>query len=707
MILLKSITLDNFLSHKQTRIEFKDNERLLIDGKSGAGKSAILDALTWCLYNVGRVQGRSLIKRGEKLAQVSIVLKDEAKTYIITRTIDAKGIHLLNVGESTNGETFTDVKVAGTKALQKFIEHEILKCSYALFINSVFYPQENLESFVRQTPAKRKDLIMELVRAEDYETHYDKTKEKLSVLGERLLTLTGRREQLEEELKGLLVAATQIASNQQKIEDINKEIKRVTQILEETRTEESEIVRLKDRLATGRIEIDGMARQITELESDKDTLVLKVRELLQLDEGQIRAKVSLYNEVRDKISKLEDLITKLLTWRDEYEAIKATEPRVVNFEVAMDETLAYIKKLKARPVAMEKCPDCGKSHPCLLIAQEIQDQISKAEQQLHKLEEDQKVWDQALIDFKVKRDIIWARKPDVEQDQLITLRAELRSLEPFAQQAPKLEVRAALLNQYNTDIAKIEANIAKLDESRLLKMVVLEKLESDIFNRSTSDKSKLMNSLETLNSQLWEVMEHLTLAKNAKERSRLVEVEIGKLAEELTKLTIDHENLSLLKEAFGTNGIKSIVIDYVLPQLELRINEVLQPLSDFRIKFDTQKSNVTGESVVEGLFITVLNDQGEEFDYDSYSGGQKIKILFAITEGLAQMQKIEFRILDEAVIGLDEESGDQFAAAILAFQGRFKQLICISHLQQIKDLFENKIVVKNFLGTSKIEVVDK
>ena len=102
-----------------------------------------------------------------------------------------------------------------------------------------------------------------------------------------------------------------------------------------------------------------------------------------------------------------------------------------------------------------------------------------------------------------------------------------------------------------------------------------------------------------------------------------------------------------------------------------------------------------------------MNDQGEEFDYDSYSGGQKIKILFAITEGLAQMQKIEFRILDEAVIGLDEESGDQFAAAILAFQGRFKQLICISHLQQIKDLFENKIVVKNFLGTSKIEVVDK
>jgi exonuclease SbcC len=164
----------------------------------------------------------------------------------------------------------------------------------------------------------------------------------------------------------------------------------------------------------------------------------------------------------------------------------------------------------------------------------------------------------------------------------------------------------------------------------------------------------------------------------------------------------DAEALKLIKEAFGNNGIRTIVIDYIIPSLEDRINAILSKLSDFRVRLDTQRSGA--ESTIEGLFISIINELGEELDYDSYSGGEKLKIEVSISEALAEIQKISFRILDETFIALDSESVDGFASVILALQERFSQLICISHLPQVKDMFDKKIEVYKTNGISNIKL---
>jgi exonuclease SbcC len=163
------------------------------------------------------------------------------------------------------------------------------------------------------------------------------------------------------------------------------------------------------------------------------------------------------------------------------------------------------------------------------------------------------------------------------------------------------------------------------------------------------------------------------------------------------------ESLELLKEAFSPRGVKAVIIDYLVPQLEERINGVLSQMSDFRIRLDTQKATVDDEGVKEGLFITVLNDSKEELPFASYSGGEKVKITVAISEALASlMSGVGFRLMDENIVSLDKESTEGFVEVLERLQEKFPQLMIISHLQEVKDMFESKITVVKVNGISKI-----
>ena len=103
---------------------------------------------------------------------------------------------------------------------------------------------------------------------------------------------------------------------------------------------------------------------------------------------------------------------------------------------------------------------------------------------------------------------------------------------------------------------------------------------------------------------------------------------------------------------------------------------------------------------MEGLFINIYNEAGEEFDFNNYSGGEKLKITVAISEALAELQRISFRVLDELFVGLDDESTQSFAEIVDTLQSRFSQLICISHLPNIKDAFAERLTVVKQNGIS-------
>lgn len=192
----------------------------------------------------------------------------------------------------------------------------------------------------------------------------------------------------------------------------------------------------------------------------------------------------------------------------------------------------------------------------------------------------------------------------------------------------------------------------------------------------------------------------------------LIEVSIKELEEDKKKLKeVDSkdreikdkiESLELLKKAFGNNGIKAIVTEYLIPKLEDKINEILSELSSFKVRLSTEKEGLSEGVVIDGLFIDLYNENGEILEYNAYSGGEKNRITVAIFEGLASLQKCNFRIFDESIIGLDDETTNSFTNIMLQLQKNVAQLICVSHLQGVKDIFEEKVEVVKTNGNSII-----
>jgi exonuclease SbcC len=288
------------------------------------------------------------------------------------------------------------------------------------------------------------------------------------------------------------------------------------------------------------------------------------------------------------------------------------------------------------------------------------------------------------------------------EDAINQLESKLRKIEMAKQDT---ELIAAIEHELPVVEAKLAGIKKELEETMVTKASVEEKSTTGVIEKLTAELAKYRGLEQEFTQKISDSLSMLKkidqdLAEIESIKERIVDIHDNKL----TAVDSHIEKVAAVKEAFGSNGIKTMVIDYLLPKLEDRINDVLGKLSDFRVRLDTQKKTADGEGIIEGLFITILNETNEEMPYEAYSGGEKLKISVAISESLATLQKVNFRLFDETFIGLDENSTEAFARILYGLQQRFSQVLCISHIQAIKDLFDKSLVVSKNKNISTIHV---
>ena len=79
--MITSVKLDNFLSHKDTELTF-DNGVTVFIGGNGAGKSSIIDAMTFALFGkTRRGTKEETIRDGESQAATQIYFEVNGKKY--------------------------------------------------------------------------------------------------------------------------------------------------------------------------------------------------------------------------------------------------------------------------------------------------------------------------------------------------------------------------------------------------------------------------------------------------------------------------------------------------------------------------------------------------------------------------------------------------------------------------------------------------
>ena len=142
MIIFKSITWKNFLSTGQhpTTLKLNDKATSLIVGSNGAGKSTVLDALTFSLYGKSfrKINKAQLINStNEKNTLVEIEFSVNQTDWKVERGIKPNIFKIYRNGEELNQNS-------SAVDQQKWLEQNVLKMNYKSFTQIVILGSSSL-----------------------------------------------------------------------------------------------------------------------------------------------------------------------------------------------------------------------------------------------------------------------------------------------------------------------------------------------------------------------------------------------------------------------------------------------------------------------------------------------------------------------------------------------------------------------------------
>ncbi len=192
-------------------------------------------------------------------------------------------------------------------------------------------------------------------------------------------------------------------------------------------------------------------------------------------------------------------------------------------------------------------------------------------------------------------------------------------------------------------------------------------------------------------------------------RTRKADYELQR--EDLNQNINRHKNL---ERAFGKDGVPALLIEQALPQIEQKANDLLDRLSDghMSIRFVTQAEykDKKRDDLKETLDIQISDSAGTR-DYEMYSGGEAFRVNFAIrlalSEILAQRKgaRLQTLVIDEGFGSQDVQGRQRLIEAINLVKKDFAKILVITHLDELKDAFPNRIEVEKTDRGSTIRVI--
>ncbi len=168
-----------------------------------------------------------------------------------------------------------------------------------------------------------------------------------------------------------------------------------------------------------------------------------------------------------------------------------------------------------------------------------------------------------------------------------------------------------------------------------------------------------------------------------------------------------------LEKAFGKDGVPALLIEQALPQIESKANEILERLSggNMSVQFVTQAQykDKRRDDVKETLDIQIRDGAGLR-DYEMYSGGEAFRVNFAIrlalSEVLAQRAgaRLQTLVIDEGFGSQDTQGRQRLVEAINLVRRDFAKILVITHIDELKDAFPNRIEVEKGPEGSLVKV---
>ena len=709
------IALQNFLSYGDVEVGLDGLQLAAVLGANGAGKSSIAtDAITWPLYGEGRYKDIDrYIRQGQEnaVAELQFMLADETYRVIRTRSNKGRGKSTLELARQ-NGADWIPMSGTGIRETQDKIR-DLLRMDYETFVSSCVLLQGGADRFTTATPGERMAIFSQIIGLDTY----DRLLEAARVMAKNYRDQAAVKRATMDNLDAELAIQVDLQYREEHLlEQKDTLVKRVADLENELEKKEKQVNGLRVKAARGddlqkrKDQICGESDEVDSKLTGLDSRRQRVQQII--DRGdEIRQKAAALDAVKKQLAECEDKAVQHVRLSQKVQKLNELVYRFdKNQESDMARLEAAIKGNRTQAELLEQVPCAGATAEACKLLKSARDAAAELPALEFSLKELSSRENHNVADWEKAKQALTAVGYD--SDEHGELRDRAIALEKWAKVLPELEQAESNMTDLLQQVGDLQRRWAGLAEelgtitAQLAEIEALaaklRKCEGGLFGARQQLK-EAQEQEQDIGIQLGTVRAQLKDLEDKAQQKRELESEVAAMVKEEHLYT---------KLARAYREIPVLIMENALPDVEDLGNELLGRLTGGRIsvRFETQKEAKTTGTVSDTLDIIVGDELGER-PYEGWSGAERfdvdLSIRLAISKFLAKRAgaKIETLIIDEGASCLDAQGREHFTQAINEIAKEFKLVLCITHIDELKEHFPQQLIVSKTPEGSRVEVV--
>ena len=669
--MIHSIELIDFLAHHDTKLDFSNDATVFV-GQNGAGKSSIIDAITFSLFGAHtRKNNKSLIRRGANKSLVKVDFSANGKNYRTVRQIDAKGTLTAQFLEK-NGEDFIPIAEGERKQFGESMTEEVEK---VLGINfeklkiASIVQQGELNSIIKAKPKEFKELLNTIIGIDRLDVAVESMKEVLKEFRKEIQTKHGFDD-------------TQIELLENRMNEFQNEITNskpmMKKLEEEKQVRETKIIQIEQE-----VEKDSVKEiQLRELEDQKEELVSYAKETIKKIQRDVMEEERKVNECKgcfSIVSKRGEIESRLFKLEEELQTISKELVESEKKKIRFEEQGEFANRLELKD---GKCPVCDSKvdHLNPLFQKEhLEEEIKTLDRKISQTKEKQVELEDSIE--KINDELREAENADIKlKTHNISTETELEQIAATIKEKVKKikDIPITINSGQLLEASSIDAH-AKMKYEKILQ---IEKTTSGFnqeeFLLKKKDLIQNRDRLRQIDQEFGAISNRIENAEQQLERNRIILDELHNVR----KYVIELENIQ--KNVYSIDGpVAKSLRSWALDIISEKASEYLE-------KLNTKIQRISLSQKTRDVNITCYA-RSTMLELESLSGGEQVSIALSLRLGMAHLlgaSNLNFMILDEPTTHLDSERrkalvGVLSQLASIRGEEASMQFIIISHDAEI------------------------
>ena len=674
---IKTFEFENMFSYgEDNKVDFsKLNGVVGIFAPNASGKSSLLDALSFCLFDTctRAFRAENVLNNKKKDFYCKLNFEVDGQDYFIEKTAkkQRKGNVKVDIDFYTIGDDGERVSMNGDQRRTTQVNIRKVIGTYDDFILTALSSQTNNSVFIEKTQKEKKTLLAQFMGLEIFDKLWSSANEEIREVAAILKNF--KRNDWEREL-------SDIKKEKEDFEKKHEKLLEAQGVIEETKNLEEDTVRDLTRKLKS---IDKSISNIDELEDEKDTLnesISFVKSQYEQANEKYEKRIDDKEKLNDKISghenndtngKYEEAVDKM-----DYGAKLTSDLDRVKQNVSVK--LEKIKKLGDLEYD-DDCDYCMKN-PFTLDAIETKKIIDKDKNKVKDL----------LLKIDVYNDWFhnnWKKIENAHIDYQETKLAfdKISSLINESKQSTQLldEKEKNYINQLKFNEEKIQKYYEQEQD-----IVYNSNIEKEI--QTTEDNLSDTNyKLDKVNKEINSVFAEIKVLDT--KRKNILD-NIDKVAD----LEKKYEAYEYYLDAVKRDGVPYELITKALPTIEGEVNNILSQLVDFQMIFEMDGKNINNY---------IVYDKDNIWPLELSSGMERFISSLAIRVGLINVSNLprsNFLAIDEGWGTMDSDNLNSVYNLFQYLKSQFQFTLIVSHIDSMRDAVDTLLEVKKEKGFSNI-----